>query len=102
MYHEEAIMDVLTKKFGKETLAGFDSDSIIHLKAYPTMVERLDLFRMRGTSCEDTGPNGEFLYHCINKTKSDYLIRVQKCEVVVQAKSNFKRAIAKIKSISCD
>jgi len=98
--HGDVIKKVVNKKFGQEVKLDLRQD-VTAIKAYPSIVEKLDLFGFRGTSCEVSGPQGESLYHCINRVKYDYLVKVGSCELIVRAKSNYKKAKAKVVSTTC-
>lgn len=98
--HREVINNTISKEIGEKISLDFRND-VEAIKAYPTLVEKVDLFGFRGTSCEVTGPQGEFLYHCINRVKYDYKVVLNNCEFIVRAKSNYKRAKAKLIAKTC-
>ncbi len=102
LHHEEVIIETLRNEFGKRMMRNFNQElDMKAIKAYPTMIEKLDLFDFKGTSCEARGPQNEFLYHCIHRIKFDYLVKLPNCEVLVRATSTFQRAKAKIITSTC-
>jgi len=66
---------------------------------YPSLDEKLFWNSVRGTSCEGSGPNGEIMAHCARSRKSDYLVVIaeQNCQVVIRAKSTYKKRMSVIK-----
>ena len=99
--HDDTIRQLVRNEMGRRGIIDMDKD-VTAIKAYPTLIERLDLARMRGTSCEVRGPQNEFLYHCTNRIKYDYLVKTNKCELVVRVKSTFTKVSGKIVSKKCE
>lgn len=73
------------------------------LRYYPTIMDRYMMGDMRGTSCEGSGPNGEPMFHCTNRDKSDYRIKFPKlnCEVEIRVTSTYSKVKVKTLKSSC-
>lgn len=95
--HDVVIQKVVEKKFGRPVVI----DDITHIKSCPTLIEKLDLLKFKNTSCEVRGPQNEFLYYCIDRVKNDYEVKAENCTFIIQAKSTYKTAKAKIKKTNC-
>lgn len=98
--HDTAIEQFVKNEFGRRAKIDLDQDVVL-IKAYPSLIEKMDLFKFKGTSCEVRGPQDEFLYHCINKVKYDYLIKLNNCEVVLRVKSTYSKVSSRLISKTC-
>lgn len=68
---------------------------------YPTLMERLAVREFRGTSCEGAGPNNEPMFHCAGSRKSDFLIVLKDCELLLRVKATDKKVHIKELNSTC-
>ena len=94
---EPAIKEYIGNHFHHQSIVG----EMKWIAYYPTLEERMFWSSTRGTSCEGSGPNGEILAFCAGSRKSDYLVKLKDCEVVIRAKSDYTSVSLKELSSTC-
>jgi hypothetical protein len=96
-----AIKEFIENRYG-HTIELNDHD-LRWVAYHPSLEERVFWNSTRGTSCAGQGPNGEIMAHCARSRKSDYLVVIaaRNCQVVVRARSTFKKVEVKELESTC-
>lgn len=97
----ETLEHYLMSRYGLQ--AKLEEENVTWLKYYPTMYEKLFSSDFLNTSCGEEGPNGEPMFHCSNRDKSEYLIKFpdMNCESVVRITSTYTRIKIKEVKTNC-
>ncbi|MBA2406037.1 MAG: hypothetical protein H0V66_14775 [Bdellovibrionales bacterium] len=99
---EKSIQEYIQNQYGHKI--ELNEHDLRWIAYYPSLDERLFWNSTRGTSCEGSGPNGEIMAHCARARKSDYLVVIaeRNCQVVVRARSTFKKVEVKEVNSTCE
>ena len=108
LYPEAAIKSAVTN-----AIDGGRSTKIISIepiKAYPSLLEKLNIEGFKGTSCEVIGPNNESLFYCSSRIKTDSKVIATKwvsptqevmCTVIVRSVAKYTSVSAKVIAQTC-
>lgn len=97
--HSPAIRDYLLAQNVRETVSKEQIEWVAH---HPSLPERLLIGSIRGTSCEIKGPQGEPVAYCGFSRKSDYRIKLEKCEILLRVKSDREKVSFKELTSTCE